>query len=105
MSRLRFASVLGAVVFAMSALAGRAAPAHAAPAAVQIVEPSLLPQTWGFDPQPIVVNVGDTVTFTNTGVAPHTVTAVDASFDSPILMNGGSWTFTFTTSGEVAYYC
>jgi plastocyanin len=81
------------------------ATAHAADYGVEIVEPSFDPQSWGYSANPIVVQAGDTVTWVNTGVAPHSVTAYDGSFDSGIMVSGAVWTFTATTPGEYGYYC
>ncbi len=58
-----------------------------------------------FDAQTITVPVGTTVTWTNTGAAPHTVTADDKSFDSGLLNSGGTFSMTFNTPGTIGYYC
>jgi amicyanin len=84
------------------------APAAAAPtpaARVQIVQPGPEALSWGFDPGSITVHVGDTVTWTNTGGLPHTVTADDGSFDSELLNSSQTWTHTFDTAGTFAYHC
>jgi len=60
---------------------------------------------FAFEPNAIEVNVGDTVTWTNTGNAPHTATADDGTFDSGTLNNGGTFSHTFATAGTVAYHC
>lgn len=85
--------------------AGYRATVHAADYGVEIVEPSFNPQTWGYSANPIVVNVGDTVSWVNTGAAPHSVTAYDGSFDSGIMVSGAVWSFTATTPGQYGYYC
>src|SRR5690606_19882123 len=51
----------------------------------------------------ITVPVGATVTWTNTGVAPHTVTG---SFgDSGTLTSGQTFSYTFTEAGTFDYAC
>ncbi len=97
-------------VLAVLALAGAIA-AHAPHRAAAessvgaIVEPSFLPSTWGYSPDPLVVSAGDTVTWVNTGSAPHTVTADDGSFDSGVITSGDSWTFTADVPGWYGFYC
>ena len=59
----------------------------------------------GFAPAALTVNVGDTVTWTNTGEDPHTVTADNGAFNSGRLDPGASFTFTFTTAGSFGYRC
>jgi plastocyanin len=54
----------------------------------------------------VTVNVGDTVTWTNKGQRPHDVTADNQSFKSPPrMMNGATFSFTFTTPGTYTYIC
>jgi plastocyanin len=59
----------------------------------------------GFDPVDATVGVGSTLTWANTGVLPHTVTARDGTFDSGFLMAGDSWTRTFDATGTFEYFC
>src|SRR5690348_1589207 len=58
-----------------------------------------------FNPKTISVNVGDTITWTNDGPSPHTVSADDASFDSNNLDKGATFSHTFDKAGTFAYYC
>jgi plastocyanin len=58
-----------------------------------------------FSPSSVTVAVGDTVTWRNTGQAPHNATADDGSFKTPDLNNGGSASHTFNTSGTFSYIC
>jgi plastocyanin len=58
------------------------------------------------DPTPVRVVDGNTVTWTNTDGATHTVTATgDLAFDSGNLAEGESFTFTVDQVGEFAYVC
>ena len=59
-----------------------------------------------FEPTSITVSVGDTVTWTNTGSNPHTVTSDEAGvWDSGTLDSGATFTFTFEEAGTVTYHC
>jgi plastocyanin len=81
-----------------------ATPADATPsdneapssAAVEIVD-------FAFEPAVAQVAVGGTVTWTNTGAAPHTVLAEWA--DSGILDPGATFEFTFDQEGKFDYQC
>src|ERR687889_579768 len=58
-----------------------------------------------FDPPQAAVEPGSTITWTNKGDEPHTVTADDGSFDSGRLNPGDSYTVAFGGQGTVTYHC
>jgi plastocyanin len=58
-----------------------------------------------YSPATVTINVGDTVTWTNNGAAPHSATADDGSFDTGVFTGGQSRSETFTTAGDVPYFC
>jgi plastocyanin len=62
-----------------------------------------------YDPELLPVRVGDTVTWTNRDIVPHTVTAEDADWDSGEILPGETWTMTVTgeTFAEMSgkYFC
>lgn len=59
-----------------------------------------------FSPAAVSVPVGEAINWTNTGSLPHTATATSgASFDSGILGNGGTFSFTPTVAGTISYQC
>jgi plastocyanin len=68
-----------------------------------------------FQPNPVQVSVGDTVTWTNDDTQPHTVTSgqngqPDGKFDSspnfnPLMAPGATFSHTFTEPGKYPYYC
>jgi plastocyanin len=58
-----------------------------------------------FGPASASVHVGDTITWTNQDIAPHTATANDGSFDTGNLDQGKSGSHTFTTAGTFPYIC
>lgn len=52
-----------------------------------------------------VVTAGQTVTVKNAGQAPHTITAVDGSFDSGNVAPGESYELALDEAGTVPIYC
>jgi len=64
-----------------------------------------------FSPASITINVGDTVEWTNTDTAAHTVTAgspadgPSGTFDSSLVMADASYAFTFEEAGTFNYFC
>ena len=60
---------------------------------------------FAFEPASVTVSVGTTVTWTNAGSRPHTVTAEDGAFDSGRLDPGETFSFTFEEPGTFGYFC
>lgn len=60
---------------------------------------------FAFQPASLMIASGTTVTWTNTGSAPHTATADDGSFDSGQLTSGQSFSQTLSTPGTFTYHC
>ncbi len=60
---------------------------------------------FAFEPATVTVPAGATVTWTNTGSRPHTVTADDGSFDSGRLDPGEQFSQTFDQPGTFTYHC
>lgn len=58
-----------------------------------------------FDPKDISINVGDTVTWTNTASIFHDAVAFDETFRSPLFGIRQTYSFTFTRPGQFDYYC
>ena len=60
-----------------------------------------------FNPTPITVTVGTTVTWTNNDTVDHTVTSTSGptSFDSGVIRPGETFSFTFTEAGTYDYHC
>ena len=59
-----------------------------------------------YSPDPIEVNVGETVTWVNEDdSSSHTVTSTDGIFNSDILERGQTFSHTFTEAGEYSYFC
>jgi LPXTG-motif cell wall-anchored protein len=60
---------------------------------------------FAFGPSSVTVNVGDTVTWSNSGPTGHSATANDGSFDTGILPKGKSGSHTFSKAGTFSYIC
>ncbi len=64
-----------------------------------------------FIPNPIAINAGDTISWSNDDTAAHTVTSgqpaagPDGNFDSSLLMAGKAFDVTFDNSGSYDYFC
>jgi len=58
-----------------------------------------------FVPATLSIPAGTVVTWRNNDSSAHTVTALENSFESGTLSNGGTFSFTFTQKGTYEYYC
>jgi plastocyanin len=58
-----------------------------------------------FSPNPVEVEVDETVTWINDDSGRHTVTSKDGVFDSGIMGKGQSFSFTFDKAGQYPYFC
>jgi plastocyanin len=81
-----------------SAAASGAASEPAGGAAVTIVD-------FAFQPTEVTAKVGDTVTWTSQGDAPHTVKWADGAAESEQLSKGDSYERTFDEAGSFPYVC
>ncbi len=83
-----------------------AAEAQPAAAAAPDHQVDIMNNKFG-DGKQLVVEVGQTVRWTNHDSVPHTVTTTKGpkKFDSGTLEQGDSWSYTFTTAGTYEYYC
>jgi plastocyanin len=82
------------------------APPPAAPAPTAAAGPStrnISMADFAFSPATVDARVGDTLVWTNTGRAPHTATG--NAFDSGRVAAGGTFRFTTTATGTLAYTC
>jgi plastocyanin len=58
-----------------------------------------------YNPNPVEVKVGETVTWINDDSGRHTATSTDGTFDSGIMGKGQSFSYTFDKAGEYSYFC
>ncbi|MHB8234686.1 MAG: cupredoxin domain-containing protein [Solirubrobacteraceae bacterium] len=97
-SRLRLRLAVCAAVAMLALLCLASVGAAATETGVQIVYRA-------YQPAELTVLAGQTVTWRNSGLGPHTVTADAGQFDSGTLQTGGSFSYTFSTAGSYAYSC
>ncbi len=69
-------------------------------------------QAIAFNPMEITIQAGESVTWTNQDIVPHTATSgnpgdedLGAIFRSALLSQGGTFTHTFNDAGEFVYFC
>jgi plastocyanin len=60
---------------------------------------------FAFFPAEISVNVGDTITWTNTDIAPHTATAFGNGWDTQELKRGEAASLVVTRGMKQRYFC
>lgn len=94
----RIPSLVAVIALVIGLWAVTAAPARAATHSVAIAD-------FAFAPTTLTIAVGDTVTWTNEDAIEHTATSTNGAFDSGLLAQGESFSFTFTTAGTYDYLC
>jgi plastocyanin len=58
-----------------------------------------------FEPKSLVVRSGDSVTWINNDIVPHTATADDGSWDTGLLNSGEEKSIVFSDAQSSAYIC
>jgi plastocyanin len=58
-----------------------------------------------FVPEQLQVAAGDTITWTNGDVVPHTVTSAERKVESGDIATGMSWKLKVTKKGDMPYIC
>jgi plastocyanin len=58
-----------------------------------------------FGPESSTATVGDVVIWRNLDIVPHTVTAIDGSWDSESIEAGGAWKTVVTAAMVRNYFC
>lgn len=72
---------------------------------IDIVDDPRPVEKWGYAPAARMVAVGTWVTWSNSGYDAHTVTALDASFDSGVLLPSEGFSWYFEQDGTFEYIC
>jgi plastocyanin len=105
----RIAAILGFSVLLMlpaAAMANIAAPGAAPATSVQYAqETGVTIVDFAFSPAFVTIPAGSTVTWYNSGAAPHTATSNSGAFASEVLGAGGAYTATLWTPGAYGYFC
>ncbi len=73
--------------------------------AAQTTDVKIAIDNFVFGPERLTVKAGTTVTWTNRDDIPHTVASKDRLFKSKVMDTDESYSFTFSTPGEYAYFC
>jgi len=91
----------------VSTASGMAAVSAATPLRISIPMNAARLGDKAYVPNPAFAKVGQQIVWINTDTVPHTVTSTGNSrlLDSPVLMNGDMFTFSFTAAGTYNYYC
>lgn len=84
---------------AAPAVASAVGPGEDQPAAAVKID------NFTFSPNPLTIEKGTTVRWTNHDDVPHTVVADDKSFKSKALDTDEAFTYTFTKPGTYSYFC
>lgn len=87
----------GASTTATATSSATATPEPDAPVVVMV--------DFAYDPAEVTVAVGVTLQVRNADSAPHTITAVDGSFDTGAIIAGASGTLTVASAGQFDFRC
>jgi plastocyanin len=107
--RLRIAFVV--LLLGSSLACGQSTPATPSPTpsgatvAASIVSGSSTLTTTAYAPNPVVVAVGGTVSWTNNDTKTHTSTADAGEWSSGPIAPGGTFSMMFASAGTFAYHC
>ena len=66
---------------------------------------SVLINGFSFRPKELNIAKGTSVTWTNQEPTKHTVISDDGKFESTVMAEGKSWSYTFNDAGTFTYHC
>jgi plastocyanin len=107
---VRVALIVASLVF-ISACASSSSPttpsSSPSPAGntVSIVQGASALTTTAFNPNPLTISTGTTVTWMNNDSITHTSTSNGGTWSSGNVAPGGTFSFTFQSAGSFAYHC
>ena len=114
MRLIRRTSIAGALAIAAAGLTacggGESEDSAGAAPKPDAATPSVTVKTFAFEPDPVRVEAGTRVTWTNEDAAVHTVTTgprgrPDGRFDGRLKASGGKFSATFDKPGTYRYFC
>ena len=91
-------------VAAVVAIAGAALAAASGAFADTPKKHTVTIENMRYEPATLVVKKGDSVTFVNKDIFPHTITAA-GKFDSKDVAPNGKWVYRATKAGDFNYIC
>jgi plastocyanin len=98
--------VLSLCALLLAGLLAAPAPGSAKGVTVEVeIEEGRDMASWDYSPSALSVPLGATVQWRNTGSLAHSVTSQDQLFDSRLLDENRTWSYTFETSGTYRYFC
>jgi plastocyanin len=104
-----FVLALGAALALTGAAVAQAPSANpspdAVPTAVAAPAATVHIKNFTFTPGSITIKAGQSVAWIEDDEMAHTVTAVDASYDSGTIDQGRTYAHTYTKAGTYPYYC
>jgi plastocyanin len=74
-------------------------------AAVTDAAPQVMIDNFVYNPVPLTIKVGTTVTWINHDDIPHTVDSTEGKFKSAALDTDDKFEYRFTAAGEYPFYC
>ncbi len=110
--RIRLRLIVGLPAVSLLGLVGcgGGSTALARPTSYEMHHPKIVPNPSHhpdslYVPNPIRIQVGQSVTWTNHDTDPHDVTSVNGLFFSGPIATGASYTMRFTRPGTYRYFC
>ena len=107
---VRVAFIVASLVF-ISACASSSSPTtpSSSPSpsgnTVSIVQGASILTTTAFNPNPLTISKGTTVTWMNNDTTTHTSNSDNSTWNSGNITPGGSFNFTFSSTGSFRYHC
>ena len=102
---MRFVRASLKLVVAAALCSGIATAAHAGNSNVDSTEHVVEITGFKFVPESLTVKAGDTITWINKDIAPHTASADDKSFDTGELKQNESGSITISSDQTITYFC
>ncbi len=102
-----FVTALVVIAFVTTACGDAGEPIITAPPTTPVVEGAEVAIVdSSFQPAEVSINLGETVTWINEDSIAHDIASDDGqTFESPVLNEGDSYSFTFEVPGSYPYHC